>query len=55
MIDKLDTPGGHIVCCFVLLVLFVGLEIAGFNWAHDPAMMALGTIYLAMNIKRPGA
>lgn len=54
MIEKLDMPGGHILVCIFILLVFIGLEVAGFSWAHDPLEMALGTVYLALNIKRGG-
>jgi membrane-bound ClpP family serine protease len=55
MIEKLDLPGGHILVCIFLLLVFVGLQVAGFGWAKDPTEMALGAVYLAINVKRPGA
>lgn len=54
MIEKLDMPGGHILICVFILMVFLGLEVAGFSWAHDGMEMALGTVYLALNIKRSG-
>jgi len=54
MIDKLDQPGGHILVTVFLLLVFVGIQIAGFQWAHDEVEMALGAVYLAINIKRSG-
>jgi predicted tellurium resistance membrane protein TerC len=54
MMEKLDTPSGHILVCIFLLLLFIGLDMAGYAWSHDPMEMALGTVYLAINVKRSG-